>query len=673
MTDAPAETKMDIKSIGTTCLNLLESCYYKTQDAELEAKLETGERYFRSWTNKLEVFARKMSLDMQLRSEENGYIREMVLALLDVLRENLIALELALNKNDKAHVAEVEHLLYGVDGCLQRLGKIAHALLESIQVSLPRRIVTFAKKQSRKHGINDSGLDEIGSLAYYVSGVVLERFEPLHLTEPPELADARSQFLSTIVLESPVTGEEEWKKYRYMVASILKNMLGLSDEETKPGQQLRTQGLFSAIVRSCVFRHYMIRYAREKEAQEREEKREPPTMTVETSPIGPTTDMEQERGGQAHTDIKIGAPNDRTQEVQSSGPPTVNHHRFHDVMGDGGSFSMGTATCKAPIAPSEAGHGDYPRPPRAEVVDGVKSGECPICKQRIPEPELEHDSWKRHVDKDILPFVCVLDTCMSELQFFASRESWARHMHAVHTPSWLESLHNGYKWRCSICYTASTSTLSRAEVEDDFVKHVQTNHPKVSDAKLLATICCFTTPQPRDICPICAKTHLEPTSLGQDDGPRNSKAADTAPDSSTKMVRFAEGTLEKPSRHPNLSSVEKCVAQHLKALALYFLNHLLDGTELEVVDPGFHVVDVCVSQSDFNESNSEDVVDIVLDIPASPTADTSGGGNPADVDKSMSDTYSEPDSVPDAEEEASESLRLLCPGLRSCTGSGIRP
>ncbi|KAK0706903.1 hypothetical protein B0T26DRAFT_479052 [Lasiosphaeria miniovina] len=360
--------------------------------------------------------------------------------------------------------------------------------------------------------------------------------------------------------------------------------------------QLRTQGLFSAIVRSCVFRHYMIRYAREKETQEREEKREPPAMTVETSPIGPTADMEQERRRQAHTDIKISALNDRTQEVQSSGLLTINHHRFHDVVGDGGSFSMGTATWKAPISPSEAGHGDYPRPPRAEVVDGVKSGECPICKQRIPESELEHDSWKRHVDKDILPFVCVLDT--------------------------------------------------------------------LSDAKILATICCFTTPQPRDICPICAKTHLEPTSLGQDDRPRNSKAADTAPDSSTKMVRFAEGTLEKPSRHTNLSSVEKCVAQHLKALALYFLNRLLGDTELEVDGPGSHVVDACVSRSDFNDSNSEDVVDNVLDIPASSTADTSGGGNPAGVDKSVRDTYSEPDSVLDAEEEASESPRELWAGLR---------
>ncbi|KAK0706904.1 hypothetical protein B0T26DRAFT_479051 [Lasiosphaeria miniovina] len=91
MTDASVETKMDIKSIGITCLNLLESCCYKTQDAELETKLEIEERRFRSWTNKLNVFARKISLDMQLRSEENRYIREMVLALLDVLRENLTA------------------------------------------------------------------------------------------------------------------------------------------------------------------------------------------------------------------------------------------------------------------------------------------------------------------------------------------------------------------------------------------------------------------------------------------------------------------------------------------------------------------------------------------------------------------------------------------------------
>lgn len=85
-----AWTGSNIRSISSTCLKLLESCFYKTRDAGLEAKVEASERRFRSWTNKLRVFGRNgRCLDTQLRSDKEKYIREMILALLNVLRENL--------------------------------------------------------------------------------------------------------------------------------------------------------------------------------------------------------------------------------------------------------------------------------------------------------------------------------------------------------------------------------------------------------------------------------------------------------------------------------------------------------------------------------------------------------------------------------------------------------
>lgn len=254
---------------------------------------------------------------------------------------------------------------------------------------------------------------------------------------------------------------------------------------------------------------------------------------------------------------------------------------------------------------------------------------------------------------------------MSKLRFFPSRESWARHMHIVHTTSWLESLHNGYEWSCSICHTPSTSTSSsRADVEDEFVKHVQTDHLDVqpSDARLLATISCFPLPQPKDTCPICAKTRSKIALLGEDDQPTAPTAADTALDSAPRIVRWAEDTVEKPSRHSDLSRVEKCVARHLKALALYFLNGLLDETVLEADGLPSHVVDAGVSHSEQTDSDSEDGVqdvpglsdelsDInVPDAPASPIAGISGGRDPADLDE-----YEVDPEPPDIEADVSES------------------
>lgn len=337
------------------------------------------------------------------------------------------ALELAVKKNPETPIAKVEHLLYGIDGSLQRLAKIAHALLVSIQASLTRRVVSFAKRQSLQHGIDDySGLDDIGNVAYHISEVVHERFKPLRLHEPRELADTRRQFQSTMLLppstmilqilttrekvmrekvteqdakeedvtEKKVTGDEEWKEYWHSMASIVKAMLGLSDDEAKWGQKLPAQGLFTTIVWTCVFRHYRILYEREKEVQGREAGKEQPVKAVETSPGGLKTPDVEEDQGKTHTDIELGKLSEQTQEVQSSGPPTVDHGGYRDAVGDEGSSYMGTDTGSTPMAPSEAGAGHYPRAPRTELVDGIKCAECPICKEVILATELEGDRWR---------------------------------------------------------------------------------------------------------------------------------------------------------------------------------------------------------------------------------------------------------------------------------------
>jgi hypothetical protein len=76
-----------ISDASQTSLHLFESCL--SRNPEAFAELEVVERRFRAWTNNLNVFSQGASLDMRLRPEKYGHIRQMIMLLLNVLNENL--------------------------------------------------------------------------------------------------------------------------------------------------------------------------------------------------------------------------------------------------------------------------------------------------------------------------------------------------------------------------------------------------------------------------------------------------------------------------------------------------------------------------------------------------------------------------------------------------------
>jgi hypothetical protein len=84
------DSKSEIADIASTCWRLFNACLSENSDNGVLATLEGEQRRFRTWSNSLKVFARPhISLDAQLRPTKSKQIREMVLLLLEVLRENL--------------------------------------------------------------------------------------------------------------------------------------------------------------------------------------------------------------------------------------------------------------------------------------------------------------------------------------------------------------------------------------------------------------------------------------------------------------------------------------------------------------------------------------------------------------------------------------------------------
>ena len=77
-----------ILGVARSCLELFTDCL--TKDPDAFSRLEAEERRFWVWSSNLKVFARQqVNLDTQLHQEKHAQIREMVLLLLNVLKDNL--------------------------------------------------------------------------------------------------------------------------------------------------------------------------------------------------------------------------------------------------------------------------------------------------------------------------------------------------------------------------------------------------------------------------------------------------------------------------------------------------------------------------------------------------------------------------------------------------------
>ncbi|KAL7789571.1 hypothetical protein V8C43DRAFT_97014 [Trichoderma afarasin] len=83
---------------------------------------------------------------------------------------------------------------------------------------------------------------------------------------------------------------------------------------------------------------------------------------------------------------------------------------------------------------------------------------CPICHTLIIVND--RNSWKKHVFRDLQPYVCLFDNCSSPSQVYQRRKDWIAHMKQEH---WVS-------WSCS--FGCSKSFRS----QESFEKHVTTIH-----------------------------------------------------------------------------------------------------------------------------------------------------------------------------------------------------
>ncbi|KAF8545338.1 hypothetical protein BDD12DRAFT_871622 [Trichophaea hybrida] len=127
-------------------------------------------------------------------------------------------------------------------------------------------------------------------------------------------------------------------------------------------------------------------------------------------------------------------------------------------------------------------------PAMPEVDSGVHSFQCPICFDIVSIRG--ESSWKRHVFREIRPYMCTFPTCVKLEHLFGSQHEWFEHELEYHRQSWY----------CNQC----NQTFSSAET---FKKHLQRVHPDSFSEKFLPTIIdrCTRPNESPQICSLCGE------------------------------------------------------------------------------------------------------------------------------------------------------------------------
>ncbi|EAW17234.1 C2H2 type zinc finger domain protein [Aspergillus fischeri NRRL 181] len=88
-------------------------------------------------------------------------------------------------------------------------------------------------------------------------------------------------------------------------------------------------------------------------------------------------------------------------------------------------------TVYAPTAIGQGGSNSVPDLPKME--DGKLTFPCPYCGMTLESREMQNrQSWKRHVFRDLRPYVCTFQDCANAGKLYVSRRDWIYHELQIH-------------------------------------------------------------------------------------------------------------------------------------------------------------------------------------------------------------------------------------------------
>lgn len=421
--------KSDIAGIVSHCLQLFKDCLSEDLEDDILTILEDQQRCLWRWANSLKVFAGPpVNLDAQLRQATSDNTREMVLLLLDVLKDNLIiskftVLILKLNQprtttqseketdleikkalktiSSKERPASTSTLLankpknietgelidwkkkenaeefmvgqeskkfvlreddfkvpfFGIDGSLERLEKLATAILEVTEASVHRRVYAYQAKNQDKR---------------------LERDVYLYLLgEFPNLVPNHAHRKSMLFALGKAKSSDEDRSPQDFQAIFRSSWI---------------PGLFRALSNSVLFRHYRIMYEQERRLKgpnHHISTKGSPRLAERTLDPG----LRREHTRQAQPSLSPRAPTIQNYTPSKSTKAlTIDESNFDGRIKTAKYHHLAGTPSDGAYSVLESGHDIYPNPP--QLPEGATEGVCTLCRQSLPASNFEGNQWR---------------------------------------------------------------------------------------------------------------------------------------------------------------------------------------------------------------------------------------------------------------------------------------
>ncbi|KAL7921713.1 hypothetical protein ACQKWADRAFT_321286 [Trichoderma austrokoningii] len=129
-------------------------------------------------------------------------------------------------------------------------------------------------------------------------------------------------------------------------------------------------------------------------------------------------------------------------------PATVNRFRANVPTAPSQTDLSSASTKFHQTSSVQVSQGNYPRLPMTNTNGGIFA--CEWCSEPLDKKILSESQWRRHIDRDLEPYICLSEECQDTHPAYSTFDEWYSHM-GRHNPRWYQKIYPSSTWVCTIC------------------------------------------------------------------------------------------------------------------------------------------------------------------------------------------------------------------------------
>lgn len=219
---------------------------------------------------------------------------------------------------------------------------------------------------------------------------------------------------------------------------------------------------------------------RVEEVQHREE--------LEAAEIPEESDREPQSRAEPQSDTAELETFDRPKAPRDSSVTNTESETIVTEVVEGDAY-VDDATPRPPAsdASSWLGYTGTVEIPRAPEIEDEREHRCPYCCLTLQAETFTNDeSWRRHVVKDLRPYVCIHEDCPFPEELFSSSRQWREHLRKPHKSEWVCPLHHKAKAIGKGFDEGDSFQVFRSK--EEFETHLEAHHHGAFSEKQINTL-----------------------------------------------------------------------------------------------------------------------------------------------------------------------------------------